>query len=75
LHVGNETNKNYIFLLQIVQLQCSFDNSGGKVIILGGDIVGHYGKKNPYGHVSNLNGYQDRGVLIYRYKDIVNGNK
>ena len=32
-------------------------------------------KKNPYGNVSNLNGYQDRDILIYKYKDIVNGNK
>jgi len=38
-------------------------------------LLGHYGKKNPYGHVSNLNGYQDRDILIYKHKDIVNGNK
>lgn len=52
----------------------SLGDTGGKVYILGGDNIGHL-KKNWYKHVSNLNGYQDRDILIYKYKDIVNDNK
>jgi hypothetical protein len=49
--------------------------SGRKVIILGGNSIGHCEKKRYMNMRLIMNAYRCRAFGIYKYKSIVNGNK
>lgn len=50
-------------------------DSGGKADVLEHDSIGHGEKKVDMNNYRILNGYRDRAVRIYKYKNTVNRNK